>query len=431
MAILLLLLTSEQEPIASPTIPVSRVSSFGVPASDLDDTEAVGVIDANLNAVTAALTGTATPYNFGTVASSLNAVTTALTGTVANPTPVTGSVASTLSAVTAALAGNMAAPITGTQASSLNAVTAALAGETIGGSIAGMLGAAVSASLGGTTTGNDVVGHINNAQLSAVTAALTGTHTPPAVTGTAAGLLSAVRAAMEGQGGTSNLPGDSYPWEKIKKRRERLRAEEQALNRKIRQRLGLEPPDPEPEAALEPGPQAPEPFYVSPNLGLVPLLERVGQLRGELQGLEAEHDAAIAEMALRAILLADDASPSIGEIDLPMLEEEMARPNSEVMIMTPGMATPLSELSQGMSQGMAQLGQGQQQMGQGIVQALQQMMAQLAESQMKTDEAIQALAQGQQDLAKAIKAPRKKSFTVKRGRDGRVAGADMMEEVGE
>jgi flagellar hook-basal body complex protein FliE len=112
-----------------------------------------------------------------------------------------------------------------------------------------------------------------------------------------------------------------------------------------------------------------------------------------------------------------------------MIEDEMAnaRQNAEVVIMSGGAANPISE----MQGGLQQLGLGQQQMGQGIVQALQQMMQQLAQSQMQTDQAIQALAEGQAQLAQAIRAPRKKSFTVKRGRDGRVAGADVLEEVGE
>jgi hypothetical protein len=370
--------------------PVARAGSFGVSLTEFDQPVA-GDIAGTLPVVTGALSGTLTLYNAGTIACTLPTLTGAVSGVVANPDPVTGTIAGTLPVVTAALVG---ATVAGTVAGTLQPITAALSGLVISdGSLA--------------------------STLPAVTAELTGTHTPPAVSGTIAGTLPALVGELQGRGGIG--VDVAYAESVYRKRRERERkrlAAERALNKRIRQKLGLEPPDPEPAEEVQQAPLGA--FFVGPDLASVPLRAELATLMGELGARQAQALRAQNEEALKAILAADDGLPGIG-IDMAQLEEWMRQAQamgSNVM----SFAQELQNLvgaAQGATDSNAQVTEAIQQLAQ-MTQAQGQMLGQIGQ-------ALMQMIEGQNQMAAALKAPRKKRLNVTRGARGEVTGADVIE----
>jgi hypothetical protein len=370
--------------------PVARAGSFGVSLTEFDQPVA-GDIAGTLPAITGSLAGTLTLYNAGTIACTLPTLTGALSGTIANPTAVTGTIAGTLPVVTAALVG---ATVAGTVAGTLQPITAALSGLVISdGSVA--------------------------STLPAVTAELTGTHTPPAVSGTIAGTLPALVGELQGRGGIG--VDVAYAESVYRKRRERERkrlAAERALNKRIRQKLGLEPPDPEPAEEVQQAPLGA--FFVGPDLASVPLRAELATLMGELGARQAQALRAQNEEALKAILAADDGLPGIG-IDMAQLEEWMRQAQamgSNVM----SFAQELQNLvgaAQGATDSNAQVTEAIQQLAQ-MTQAQGQMLGQIGQ-------ALMQMIEGQNQMAAALKAPRKKRLNVTRGARGEVTGADVIE----
>jgi hypothetical protein len=370
--------------------PVARAGSFGVSLTEFDQPVA-GDIAGTLPAITGALSGTLTLYNAGTIACTLPTLTGAVSGVVANPDPVTGTIAGTLPVVTAALVG---ATVAGTVAGTLQPITAALSGLVISdGSLA--------------------------STLPAVTAELTGTHTPPAVSGTIAGTLPALVGELQGRGGIG--VDVAYAESVYRKRRERERkrlAAERALNKRIRQKLGLEPPDPEPAEEVQQAPLGA--FFVGPDLASVPLRAELAALMGELGARQAQALRAQNEEALKAILAADDGLPGIG-IDMAQLEEWMRQAQamgSNVM----SFAQELQNLvgaAQGATDSNAQVTEAIQQLAQ-MTQAQGQMLGQIGQ-------ALMQMIEGQNQMAAALKAPRKKRLNVTRGARGEVTGADVIE----
>jgi hypothetical protein len=372
--------------------PVARAGSFGVSLTEFDQPVA-GDIAGTLPAVTGSASGTLTLYNAGTIACTLPTLTGAVSGVVANPGPVDGTIAGTLPVVTAALVG---ATVAGTMAGTLQPITAALDGLVISdGSIA--------------------------PTLPAVTAELTGTHTPPAVTGDIAGILPALIGELQGRGGIG--VDVAYAESVYRKRREREKkrlAAERALNKRIRQKLGLEPPDPEPAEEVQQAPLGP--FFMAPDLASVPLRAELAALMGALGARQAQALKAQNEEALKAILAADDALPGTG-IDMAQLEEWMrqaAAMGSNVM----SFAQELQNLvgaAQGASDSNAQVTEAIQQLAQ-MTQQQGQMLGQIGQ-------ALMQMIQGQQQLMAAVKAPRKKNITVNRDpATHRVLGATSVEE---
>jgi hypothetical protein len=370
--------------------PVARAGSFGVSLTEFDQPVA-GDIAGTLPAITGALSGTLTLYNAGTIACTLPTLTGAVSGTVANPDPVTGTIAGTLPAVTAALVG---ATVAGTVAGTLAPITAALSGLVISdGSLA--------------------------STLPAVTAELTGTHTPPAVSGTIAGTLPALVGELQGRGGIG--VDVAYAESVYRKRREREKkrlAEQRALNKRIRQKLGLEPPDPEPAEEVQQAPLGA--FFMAPDLASVPLRAELAALMGELGARQARALTAQNEEALKAILAADDGLPGTG-IDMAQLEEWMRQAQamgSNVM----SFAQELQNLvgaAQGATDSNAQVTEAIQQLAQ-MTQAQGQMLGQIGQ-------ALMQMIEGQNQMAAALKAPRKKRLNVTRGARGEVTGADVIE----
>jgi hypothetical protein len=402
---LLLLLQTELEDVATAPVETSRVGAFGLPEVDYSTDEIAGAVAGTLPAITASLTGTHALSFFGTIGGTLPAVTASIAATT-SPAP-TGTIAGSLAAVTAALSGTIIQPVTGSVAGSLPAVTAALAGLVISdGFIA--------------------------ATLPAVTAALDGTHTPPAVSGTMAGTLPRIIAALEGSGGRGSdvaFPEKVY---KAKKRREAQRlAEKAALNKRIRQKLGLEPPDPEPDLAVPEAP-SPGPFFVAPDLASVPLRAELAALQGRLSQHEAAQLKAQNEEAFKAILAADDGTPGLG-LDPSMLEEAMVRLRANGQSVTAfaqevqALAGQAEEANSQTNQLLEQFQAAQQQIADQVAQTAQ-VQAQTTEALGQLGQVLMQMLEGQNQLTAAVKAPRKKKLTVTRGPDNRVLGADVIEE---
>ncbi len=441
--VLLLLLTNEPPATTPAPVITSRgVGPFAFPAVAYEDDQTRGALGATLPAVTAALAGTHTPVAFGTLAGVLPRITAALAG--AQTDAPTGTIGATLPSVTAALSGIHTAPTTGTIEGTLPAVTAALTGASTAGAIEATLPAvtaalagvhvisgvdglltatlpAVTAALTGVTIGGTIA-----ATLPAVTSALTGS---VAVTGTLAGTLGAVTARIEGSGGVGqDVAFPEKVYRRKKREAERKAAEKAALNKRIRQALGLEPPDPEPE--LEPIPEGPAgPFFVAPDLASLPLRAELAQLQGQFDEASAARLKTYNEEAFKVLLAADDGTPGLG-IDPAILEDAMARMRANGQSVT-AFAQEVQALA-----GQAEEANGQTQqlleqfaaMQQQTAQALQQIAEMQQQNQAQMAQALSMLAENQTQLTAAVKAPRKKKMNVLRGPDQRVTGAEVIEE---
>jgi hypothetical protein len=152
----------------------------------------------------------------------------------------------------------------------------------------------------------------------------------------------------------------------------------------------------------------------------VPLRAELAALMGELGARQAQALKAQNEEALKAILAADDGLPGIG-IDMAQLEEWMRQAQamgSNVM----SFAQELQNLvgaAQGATDSNAQVTEAIQQRAQ-MTQAQGQMLGQIGQ-------ALMQMIEGQNQMAAALKAPRKKRLNVTRGARGEVTGADVIE----
>jgi hypothetical protein len=447
---------SEPEDIATPDVAASRVGPLGFPAVAYEDDSTQGVLAASLPALTGALTGTFFLSHFGTIAASLPKLTSTTSGTINNPEPRFGPIIGTLPKLTGVLAGISTTNYIGTLDATLPALTGSIAATSVDpttGTLAGSLQALTGALLGTHTEADAISGHIM-ASLPALTGALAGTTiggtlsgTLPAltgvlagtvnITGTLAGTLPVLTGRLEGSGGQTADVG--YPESVYRKKgaaERRRKAERDALNKRIRQKLGLEPPDPEEE--VEPlAPDGPlPPFLIGPDLGSVGSRRELALLKEELATLDGERRRVQGNHALAALMLADDSLPGA---DVPDLEDLMA----VTRVNGAGIAAFAKEVQALAQTGEEANGQTQQlveqfsQMTEQLAQAVAQSTQAQAESAQQSQEilsqiaqAIGALTQSQGQLMEAVKAPRKRTITVNRDpKTNRVLGANSLEEV--
>jgi hypothetical protein len=184
----------------------------------------------------------------------------------------------------------------------------------------------------------------------------------------------------------------------------------------------LEPPDPEPAEEVQQAPLGA--FFVGPDLASVPLRAELAALMGELGARQAQALKAQNEEALKAILAADDGLPGIG-IDMNQIEEAMRqmRASGEGVL---AFAKEVQALGQQAEEANTQNTQVLEQvaaMGQRLAQMTQQQGQMLGQ----IGQALMQMIEGQNQMAAALKAPRKKRLNVTRGARGEVTGADVIE----